>query len=188
MRRMMLVSVMMAGLGSWAQAGDQPAAAGATVSVKAAAGNTQPGGTIKVEAYVSGALNVSAYQVQLGVSGGTKGTLTLESMAVDRTRQDFGFYQANSELLDVQDKNNEWVGLVRTAGGSDMVKPSYVATFTFRASPDAAGSFKINVRSDSTETFLLDQAAVQIPHKIGAAAEVTVGAPTPTRTEGRKKE
>lgn len=188
MRGKMLVGVMVVGLCSWARAGDQPAAAGATVSVKAAAANVQSGGTIKIEAFVSGALNVSAYQVQLGASGGTKGTLTLESMTVDRTRQDFAFYQSGAEMLDVQDKTHEWVGLVRTSGGGDIVKPSYVATFTFRASPDAAGTFKVNVRTDSTETFLLDQAALQIPHKIGAAAEVTVGAPIPTRTEGRKKE
>ena len=185
LQKLMVAGWLVLGVGSLAQAVDQTAA-GATVSVKALQGNVQPGGTVTVEAYVSGALNVSAYQIQLGASGGTKGTLTIESMSVDKQRQDFAFYQAGSEMLDVQDKNSQWVGLVRTSGASNVVKPAYVATFTFRASADAAGNFKINVRSDSTETFILTQDGVLIPHKVSAAAEVNVGAATPVRTEGRK--
>lgn len=185
LQKLMVAGLLVLGVGNMAQAVDQTPA-GATVSVKTLQSAVQPGGIITVEAYVSGAMNVSAYQVQLEASGGTKGTLTVESMTVDKQRQDFAFYQANSEMLDVQDKNAKWVGLVRTSGASDMVKPSYVATFTFRASADAAGSFKINVRSDSTETFILAQDGVQIPHKASVAVEVNVGAPTPVRTEGRK--
>lgn len=187
MKKLMAASLMVLGAGSLSMAVDQTAATtGATVSVKALNSTIQPGGTVTVEAYISGALNVSAYQVQLSATGGTKGTLTLETMAVDRQRPDFAFYQANSEMLDVQSKNSEWVGLVRTSGAGDIVKQAYVATFTFRASPDASGTFKINVRSDSTETFILAQDGVQIPHKISAAAELNVGTPTPTRTDGRK--
>lgn len=187
MRNVLSVTLLTLGMAGAAQADNQTAAAAAaTVSVKAVQSNVQAGGKIVVEAYVSGAVNVSAYQVQLGASGGTKGTLTLESMTVDKQRSDFAFHQAGAELIDVQDKGAEWVGLVRTAGGSDIVKLSYVATFTFRASPDAQGVFKVNVRTDSTETFLLDQAGLLIPHKLGATAEVAVGTPAPVRKDGRK--
>lgn len=170
------------------QADTPTSTASATFTAKAVQTNIQAGGTVTVEVQISGAVNVAAYQVQLGVTGGSKGTLTLESMSVDRARQDFAFFNSGAEMLDVQDKKAEWVGLVRVLGGGDIVKPSYAATFTYRASADAAGAFKINIRTDNTDSFLLDGNAVQIPHKIGAAAEVTVGAPTPTRTEGRKKE
>jgi len=162
-------------------------AATATISVKATQASVQPGGTVTVDVFVAGAPNVGAYQVMVGASGGDKGTLTLDSMSVDRQRPDFALYNSGAEMLDVQDKLSGWIGLVRVVGGSDIIKPSYVATINFKASPDAAGTFKINIRTDNTDSFLLDAVGMLIPHKVGAAAEVTVGAPAPTRTEDRKK-
>ncbi len=188
MKRAMLCGLLCMATISVARADNQPAAANATISVKAVQANVQPGGTVTVEAFVSGATNVAAYQIQVAATGGDKGTLTLDTMTIDRQRQDFALFNTGAEMLDVQDKKAGWIGLVRVVGGTDMVKPVYVATFTFKASPDAAGTFKLNVRTDSTETFILDTNAVQVPHKTGTAVEVSVGAPTPTRTEGRKKE
>ena len=163
-------------------------AAGATFTVKTTQASVQPGGMVKVEVFVSGAVNVAAYQVMLGASGGDKGTLTMDSMTVDRQRQDFALFNSGAEMLDVQDKASGWIGLVRVVGGTDIVKPAYIATINFKASPDAAGTFKINIRTDNTDSFLLDTQGLLIPHKVAAAAEVTVGAPAPTRTETRKKE
>lgn len=176
-----------AAMAGWAFAADPAATTPSPmVTVKALQNTIQPGGTVTVDVFVSGALNVGAYQIQLGATGGSRGTLTLEQMAVNKQRPDFAYYQAGSELIDLQDKHHEWLGIVRMAGASDLVKPSYVGTFTFRASLDAAGVFQINVRSDSTETFLLAENGVLIPHRVGAAAEVGVGTPAPVRAEQRK--
>lgn len=170
------------------RADNQTAAATATISVKALQANVQPGGTVTVEAYISGAPNVAAYQIMVGATGGDKGTLTVDSMSIDRARPDFALFNTGAEILDVQDKKAGWIGLVRVSGATDMVKPVYVATFTFKASSDAAGTFKLNVRTDNTDSFILDLAATQVPHKVGAAVEITVGGAAPTRTDGRKKE
>jgi hypothetical protein len=188
MKRFFSTMIVVLGAANMAAAMDQTQAnaPAAAVTVKAVQGSVQPGGTVTVEAYVSGAVNVAAYQIQLRATGGSKGTLTLESMSVDKQRQDFAFFQAGAELIDLQDQKNEWLGLVRVSGGSDMIKPVYAATFVFRASADAAGVFKINVPNDNQDTYILDTAGLQVMHKIGAPVEVSVGGPAPVRTEGRK--
>jgi hypothetical protein len=159
----------------------------ATMAVKPVQTNVQPGGTLSVDVFISGAVNVAAYQVQVAVTGGDKGKFTLESMTIDRQRQDFALYNSGAEMLDVQDKNTGWIGLVRVSGGTDMVKPAYVATFTFKASDDAAGTFKVQIPVDNQDSFILDTAGLQIQHKVADAAQVSVGPPAPTRTESRKK-
>lgn len=189
MRRTMVTfatGVLFAGLSGTLRAGDAPPASStfASINVKATQANAAPGGLVSVEAFVSNAQDLAVFQLQLGATGGEKGTLTLEGITVAKERPDFVF--GTAEVLDAVDMNQGRVGALRYTGGSNVAKPVYLATFNFRASPDALGTFKINLRAGD-ESFLNDSAAVLIPHKKGADAEVIIGKPTPTRVEPRSR-
>lgn len=188
MKRALWCGLCCLAVATTAFADNQAATTGAMISLKPVQTNVQPGGTITIDVFISGAVNVGAYQARVAVSGGQKGAFTLQSMKIDRERPDFAMFNSGADLIDVKDDKAGWVGLVRVSGATDMSKPRYVATFTFQASADAAGTFKFYVVEDQDYTFLLDTNGVIIPHQAGEAVQVNVGAPAPERTEGRKKE
>lgn len=158
------------------------------VSLKTKQLNAAPGGQVIVEVFVTGVQDLATYEMRLNVVGGDRGTLTLEKIAVDQQRTDYVFKNAGVQILDIVDMTQQRVGMVRFSGGSNVAadQQAYLATFTFRVSGDAAGKFAIALGNPEA-AFLNNSQALQIPHRMAGSAEVTVGQPTPVRTETRKK-
>lgn len=181
---MTMIAGVVIGCSTLARAGDPTANAAATISVKAAQTTATAGSLVSVDAFVSNAADLAVFQLQLAATGGQKGSLTLESITIGKERPDFVFGEA--EILDAVDMNQGRVGALRYTGGTNVVKPVYLATFHFRATNDANGTFKINLQNGN-ESFLNDSAAVQIPHQKSADAEVTVGKVQPTRVDTRSR-
>ncbi|MBI4719563.1 MAG: hypothetical protein HY763_17335 [Planctomycetes bacterium] len=173
------------GLTASAPAGDQTAAPAnaAVLSIRAAQSSVQPGGTVSFDVFVNNARDVAVFQLQMEATGGDRGSLTVEGMKVDKTRPDFVF--GTAEILDAADMVNGRVGALRYNGGSNVDKPAYLATFTFKASADAQGTFRVNFKSGD-ETFLNDSGAILIPHTKSTGVEVVAGRPVAkTREEER---
>jgi len=158
------------------------------VSLKTKQLNATAGGQVIVEVYVTNVRDLSTYEMRLNVVGGDRGTLTLEKISVDQQREDYVFKNAGVQILDVVDMSQQRVGMVRFGGGSDVAadKQAYLATFTYRVSGDASGKFAVSLGNPEA-AFLNNSQALQIPHRMAGNVEITVGQPTPVRTESRKK-
>jgi hypothetical protein len=60
------------------------------------------------------------------------------------------------------------------SGTVDVAEPMYLGTFALRASDQASGTFRVNVRTDSS-TQILNEMSEEIPFYRGADAVITVG-------------
>ncbi len=123
------------------------------IELEPSARSISPGETIAVEVLVSDAADLRGYEVALDAVGRRRGRLELESITVDRGRRDYVF--ADREVFDVGDLSGARVVAAMARGGVTPRDAGYLATFVFRASEDAHGSFKIAVR-EAGDTILLD--------------------------------
>ncbi len=109
-----------------------------------------PGGTVAVDVLLTAPLkDLRGYQLHLGVDGGAAGMLELIDIAIE-PRRDAAFatrpeaWQAfnttTAQMLAGLDTDG-----IAVSGGA------YLATFTYRVSPDARGQFVIDVRADHTD-------------------------------------
>ncbi|UCE61335.1 MAG: hypothetical protein JSU63_06220 [Phycisphaerales bacterium] len=167
-----------------AQAG-LPVREGASMTVAAARTSGWPGELIPVHVYLSNVDNLAAYQVILTVSGGTTGSLLLEDLTIDRSRTDYVF--GTDEIVEMIDNNGGRIGAARFSGETGVGKSLYAATFHFRASPDAAGSFTVNVEIGS-ESLLANVVAQRISFRAGEAATISIKTPkrAPTQRGSRR--
>lgn len=159
-----------------------PAPSAPTFILKATQAVVQPGGTVAVDVFVSGAADFAVYQLQLAAAGAGTGGLALEGIQIDKARTDYVF--AGMQVVDAVDMSQGRAGALRFSGGVAVTKPMYLATFTFKATADAQGTFKINVRQGE-ETFILDSASETVPYAKSADVQVAVGSATPSRVETR---
>lgn len=128
-----------------------------------------PGETITVDAYIENARDVGAYQVKLTTGGGETGSLTLEDLSVDdRADSIFG-----SSAIKATDSTQFRLLGALMGGGVDADSRAYLGSFILRLSPDATGTFTVNVEAGQ-ETILTDSNAVAIPHRMASAATITV--------------
>ncbi len=99
---------------------------------------------------------LQSYQLHLDVSGGRRGWLDLIDITIE-DRGDFIF----DDSAGVFDAYNVWSGQMLAgldAGYVALLPDAYLATFTYRVSPDAVGTFVIDVAHDETDgnqTFLV---------------------------------
>ena len=130
-----------------------------------------------VEVYLSKIPDLGAYQVRIEVVGGTTGTLNVEEVKMDRTREDYVF--GADEIIDASNKNlsrnTALVAAVKSSGGAEVDAPAYAGTFYFRASDDAKGTFKINVQVGPSSSMMTDSVAREISFTVGKAAAINVG-------------
>ncbi len=112
----------------------------------------KPGEVLTVDVLITGVTDFRGYEVALDVTGGRKGSLGVESITVDRSRQNYVF--GRHEAVDVGDVAGSRVVAAKIAGGVDAPE-AYLATFAFRASEDASGTFRIVVR-EGGDTVLLN--------------------------------
>jgi hypothetical protein len=106
-----------------------------------------PNESLEVSVYLGSDLaDLRGYQLHLGVSGGTSGSLQLIDVAVqarpDAAFDQLGAWQAFNVATAQMVAGLDSPGVKAPAG-------SYLATFTYRASPDAAGPFVIEVLHDA---------------------------------------
>lgn len=137
----------------------------------------QRDGLYLVDVFVQGADDLRIYQVSLQVGGGTAGRLQLENVVVDQSRPDYVFGQAH--IVEASSPRTGWLTAVLYEGSVKVTAPKYLGTYSFRPTPDATGTFRINVNLGE-DTLLADGANENFNFSSGADARITVGA-RPTR-------
>ncbi len=130
-------------------------------------------GVLRVDAFLSGSVpGLRAYQVNLSVTGGNAGQLSLQDVAVEKTRTDFVF--VGKQQLDAADKDGGRLASALFEGALD-VSSGYLGTFMLRASADAAGSFKVAAITEPGASTLVDNDNMPIPY---ATSAITIGVGT----------
>lgn len=121
------------------------------------------GGTVTVDVYVSNVAGLRTYQFALDVSGGTSGTLSRDRGVVDVTNAEFVF--GTEQVIQAVDEQYGRFGATLFSGSKDVTGQKYVGTYTYQVSPDASGSFTIDV-DGSRVSFLTDTTGNDIPFHI----------------------
>jgi len=82
------------------------------------------------------------------ITGGTSGTLTVETLAIDQQRSDFVFFNM-SPVTGVELNQDRAAAALFGASINVGLSTKYLTTFTLRASSDARGVFVVNVCPDT---------------------------------------
>lgn len=133
----------------------------------------QPGEAVNVDVFLSNVQDLRTYQVTLMTRGGDAGTLTREDVALNSTRTDFVF--SGMQKVDAVDRNGGRVGAVLFGGGVNVGDPAYIGSYTFRASADATGLFRIGVDIQDRASLLWSADNKPINFSAGSAT-ITVSA------------
>jgi hypothetical protein len=129
------------------------------------------GDTVSVDVLVSGVADFRGYEIALEATGGKSGALVLEAVSVDAEREDYVF--GGREVFDVGDVAGSRVVAATASGGVNSYGQAYLATFTFRATKDAYGSFEIGPKADGL-TVLADSAGAVMMMRSMVAASIHV--------------
>lgn len=159
---------------------------GAGMTAMASRAQARPGALVAVDVYLSNIDDLNAYQVRLTASGGRQGSLTTEDVQIDRTRADYVF--GDDQIVDMVDgrARSARAGAVRLQGGTAVgTHPRYAATFYFRASLDAKGTFTINVEKGPAASMMTTSSAVVVPFEAGGPVAITIA--TPRRKLSRRE-
>ena len=132
-----------------------------------------PGASATVEGFISGASDLRGYQVALSVTGGTSGTLDVETLSIDIVRPNYVFSGLSN--VTALDESGVRLGGALYSGGVNTGSNKYLGTFTFRASSDADGTFTVDFRTG--ETLLRDSNMGSITWDSGGSVDITVQAP-----------
>ncbi len=130
-------------------------------------------------------VNLQSYQLHLAVSGGRRGILELVDITIEPHKQ--FVFRGRSDVFDAF--NTETAQMI--AGLDDMLGvagqgDAYLATYTYRASPDAAGQFVVDVLHDESngdQTYLVAAHGEQIVIESTTAAAIRV---TPLTSVGAR--
>jgi len=133
----------------------------------------QPGEAVNVDVFLSNVQDLRTYQVSLMTLGGDAGTMTREDVTLNSTRADFVF--SGLQKVDAVDRSGGRVGAVLFSGGVNVNNPAYIGTYTFRASADATGLFRIGVEIKDRASLLWSASNQPINFSAGSAT-ITVGA------------
>lgn len=133
----------------------------------------QAGGTLTMDVFVSGVADLRVYQATLDITGGTRGSLSVEDLSIDSERPDYVFHA--QPKLDAVDRTGGRMGAVLISGGVDATSAKYLGTYTLRASDDALGTFSVNVRADGSSSILWTSQNQPIRFGPGPAATISVG-------------
>jgi hypothetical protein len=121
----------------------------------------QSNGEYTFDVFVQNVPNLRTIQVKLEVTGGTAGSLDMTDVRIDKTRPDYVFY--GIEAIDAADHSGSRLGATLFNGTAAVTAPKYVGTWRYRPSTDAAGTFKIDVRANDTESFISNEENQNIP-------------------------
>jgi glucose/arabinose dehydrogenase len=132
------------------------------------------GGIITVHAMIEGPRALQAYQLHATSYGGPRGHLQLIDIDIsDRADAVFADESDSYEAVNIATSQV----LAGISGSSEVQQRAYLATLTYRASPDADGRFVIDLLTNETagdQTFLIGPAANRIALTVDPAViEVT---------------
>lgn len=154
----------------WVQV--DPIPLGATLTVVTRSTNIGPGESVTADVYLSGTEELKLYQVRVDAVGGTSGQLERVDMVIDKSRDDYVF--SAMQVVDAVDTEGGRMGAVLFNGSAQVTDAAYLGSFTFVASPDASGTFKVRI-SVGPDSFLNNGADTPIPYVAGADAIVSIG-------------
>ena len=141
----------------------------ATIDLAASRMFMRPGDTVDVDAYASGALSLRSYQVAVDASGGTAGGLIQDTLSIDPARD---VLSPGGVTYIGTDHVGGRIVNVREVGGEAVADDTYLATFSFRASPAADGTFTFSVRLADTGLANADSERVDVVSTNGATVTV----------------
>jgi hypothetical protein len=119
----------------------------ASLALRTAERSVRPGGTLLVDVFIEGGLaDLRGYQLHLGVSGGERGSLEVVDILVAGRRDEVFSGHADWQAFNVD--TGQMVAGLDGPGRPVPGHGGYLATYVYRASADAAGSFTIDVLSD----------------------------------------
>jgi hypothetical protein len=121
----------------------------------------QSNGEYVYDVFVQNVPTLRTFQVKLEATGGTAGSLTATDVRIDKTRPDYVF--SGNEAIAEADQGGSRLGGTLFSGTVEVSAPKYVGTWRFRPSADATGTFKIEVRSSNTESFVANEANQNLP-------------------------
>jgi hypothetical protein len=121
----------------------------------------QANGEYTFDVFVQNVPDLRTFQVKVETSGGTAGSLAMTDVLIDKTREDYVF--SGNEAIDAADQGGSRVGGTLFSGTVAVSAPKYVGTWRFRPSADAAGTFKIDVRANNTESFVANESNQNLP-------------------------
>jgi len=147
------------------------------VSVVPSQRQVLPGATLKVHVLVSGVTDLRAYELSVAVVGGTHGRFDPVDMAIDSSRSDYVFGDVQS-FHAVDRRQTRMANAVIASGSSSPSGNGYLGSFVFRASPDAKGTFRIELQGDQG-VYLLDSNGRSIDAKLGTARVTVQSRSTP---------
>ncbi len=105
----------------------------ADISLVANPTSIAPGSSATVEGFIIGASDLRAYQVALSVTGGTSGTLDLETLGVDIVRQNYVFAAfPPSDYVIATDPNGVRLGGALYSEVVNTGSNKYLGTFRIR--------------------------------------------------------
>jgi len=125
---------------------------GPTITLVSSQSNIMPGGTVTVDAFVRGVADLRTYQITLLVSGGSSGKLEGQDLWVDHARENYVF--GIESKLDAVDQTGGRIGGVLMSGSVDATNSSYLGSFILQASPDASGSFTIDLKTSDRSSLI----------------------------------
>jgi hypothetical protein len=149
------------------------ASSGPAINVVAQQATATPGALVSFDVYLTHAADLRGYQVALTVESGRSGQLTLVDIHQDTAREDFVF--GSQQIVNAVDLNGHRMVAALFNGSTDVTAPKYLGTFTYQASADASGTFRVKA-SVSEETALRDSAGLPIGYQMGTVGAIQIGA------------
>ena len=131
----------------------------------------QAGDQIAIDVLVTNVEDLQTFQVTLDVKGGDQGSLDLQQIVIDDSRPEFVFGRGNA--LDATNVKTKEAAGVLLSDSVDVAEPALLATFLFRASRGAAGTFTISLAGNE-QTFLRDAGALAIESQSDSTLQVTI--------------
>jgi len=144
---------------------------GATITFVPQQPKIEPGSTVLVDAFVSGANDLRAYQVAVDISGGQTGRFEMKDMYIDTARTDWVF--ADMQAVSAANRTGGRMMGALYSGGVNVSEPKYAGTLVLEASPDALGTFNISLRA-TEETTLKNPDSVEIAFMAPAPTSIEV--------------
>ena len=130
-----------------------------------------PEDTFTVEVSAVGSGYVRGYQVGIQVSGGTTGSLDLESIEIDEERIGYLFY-GESAVTMTDAAGLRILGAQIEDGSALSIFTRYLGTYVFKASSNASGTFSISIKA--SESIMTDPDGGDVDITLPSPKQVTV--------------
>jgi hypothetical protein len=134
---------------------------------------------VRLDVYGQGLVDIRGYQVAVEVNGGSRGVLAPGVVRIETSRDGY-LFTGQPVSAGMDDRGSRLAGAIRQ-GGATASGPAYLGSFEFRASRDAAGTFRVGFRSietmfrDSSNNAERVDALATVDIRIGGSSSGPVG-------------